>query len=262
MEEYLPQYTQLLGLGLLWVTVHCSGMCGPIVGSLAASQDVGAAGSDSWFAQVRRRAGSVLAYQGGRAVTYAIIGATAGLAGAAVEGVVGQLTRVAGLVVAVALIGVGLSQIGPIARRLRIPIGETTGTAAGKFLGGAMRRVRRLLPRRGPLQMMAIGAIMGLLPCMLMFWVLGLSASTASPLHGALIMLGLVALTTPVLILAGTAPLACSPALRRLGERMVPYAVILSGVWMGMISLAANGWIDHLHLPFTLFGEKLVIMFW
>ncbi len=258
MEKYLPQYTQLVGLGLLWVTVHCSGMCGPIVGSLVATRDT----DGTWFEQLRRRAGYVLSYQGGRAVTYAIIGAAAGTAGAAVEGAVGQLTRVAGLVVAVLLIGAGLSRIEAIAKRLRLAPGSATGNAAGKFLGGAMRQVRRLAPRRGPLQMMAIGAVMGLLPCMLMFWVLGLSASTASPLHGALIMVGLVVLTTPVLLFAGTAPLACKPAIRRMGERMVPYAVILSGVWMGLISMAANGWIEHLHLPFELFGEKLVIMFW
>lgn len=258
MEEYPPQYTQLLGLGLLWVTVHCSGMCGPIVGSLVASRSQ----EGTWFEQLRQRAGNVLAYQGGRALTYAAIGAAAGLAGAAVEGVVGDLTRAAGLLVAVALVGVGLARIEPIARRLKLSGGTATTSSTGKFLGAAMRRVRNLVPRRGPLQMMAIGAVMGLLPCMLMFWVLGLSASTASPLHGALIMVGLVALTTPVLLFAGTAPLVCKPALRRLGERLIPYAIVLSGVWMGLISAAANGWIDHLHLPFELFGEKLVVMFW
>ncbi|QDG53678.1 sulfite exporter TauE/SafE family protein [Persicimonas caeni] len=265
MEEYLPQYTQLLGLGLLWVTVHCSGMCGPIVGSLVATQS-GAHGPGeadaSWFTQLRQRAGNVLAYQGGRALTYALIGAAAGLAGAAAEAFIGPLTKVAGLLVAVALVGAGLLRIEPVAKRLKLPSGSSTSSATGKFLGNVMRRVRRLAPRRGPMQMMLIGAVMGLLPCMLMFWVLGLSASTASPLHGALIMVGLVALTTPVLLFAGTAPLVCKPAVRQLGEKIIPYAIILSGLWLGLISAAANGWIDHLHVPFELFGEKLVIMFW
>lgn len=261
MEEYLPQYTQLLGLGLLWVTVHCSGMCGPIVGSLVASQSSGAE-DESWFAQFRRRAGNVLAYQGGRALTYALIGAAAGLVGAAAEAFIGPVTKVAGLVVAVALMAVGLLRIEPVAKHLQLPTGSSAGSATGKFLGGVMRRVRKLAPRRGPLQMMVIGAVMGLLPCMLMFWVLGLSASTASPLHGALIMVGLVALTTPVLLFAGTAPLVCKPAVRQLGEKLIPYAIVLSGLWLGLISIAANGWIDHLHVPFELFGEKLVIMFW
>lgn len=257
MENYIPQYTQLFGLGLLWVTVHCSGMCGPIVGSLVAAQN----SEGSWFEQVRQRSTNVFAYQGGRALTYAVMGAVAGAAGAAIEGLVGQLTQVAGLVVAVALILAGLARIEPIARRLKFSAGAS-GTATGKFLGAAMRRVRRILPQRGALQMMAIGAIMGLLPCMLMFWVLGLSASTASPLHGALIMVGLVALTTPVLLLAGNAPLLCKPAVRRFGERVIPFAIMLSGVWLGLISAAANGWIDHVHLPFELFGEKLVFMLW
>jgi uncharacterized protein len=258
MEQYLPQYTQLFGLGLLWVTVHCAGMCGPIVGSLVATRRA----EGTWLSRLGQRASSVLAYQGGRAVTYAIIGASAGAAGAAVEGLIGDLTRVAGLLVAVALIGLGLSRIGPIARRLRRARGAATTSTTGAFVGAALRRVRRLLPKQGVLQMAAVGAVLGLLPCMLMFWVLGLSASTASPLHGALIMVGLVVLTTPVLLLAGTAPLICKPSFRRIGERLIPWAVIVSGLWLALISAAANGWIDHVHLPFGLFGEKFVVMLW
>lgn len=258
MQDYLPQYTQLFGLGLLWVTVHCAGMCGPIVGSLVATQKT----DGGWLSRLVQRAKSVLAYQGGRAATYALLGASAGLAGAAAEAFIGPVTRVAGLIVAVALIGAGILRLGPVARRLGL--GSSTGelSASGRFVGAALKRVRRLVPRRGGLQMMAIGAVLGLLPCMLMFWVLGLSASTASPLHGALIMVGLVALTTPVLLFAGAAPLLCSPAVRRFGEKAIPVAIIFSGTWLLMVALAANGWIDHLHLPFELFGEKLVVMLW
>lgn len=258
MEEYLPQYTQLLGLGLLWVTVHCSGMCGPIVGSLVATQET----HGGWWDRLRQRTGHVLAYQTGRAATYLILGASAGAAGAAVEASIGQLTRVAGLIVAVALILAGIAKIGPVARLLQRSTPGSADSAIGRFVAGALRRVRKVVPRRGALQMMGFGAVLGLLPCMLMFWVLGLSASTASPLHGGLIMVGLVALTTPVLLLTGTAPLVCTPAVRRFGQRMVPFAILVSGLWLLMVSMAANAWIDHVHVPFEIWGEKFVIMLW
>ena len=53
---------------------------------------------------------------------------------------------------------------------------------------------------RSPLRDLALGAVMGFLPCMIVLWALGLSALTGSALHGAAIMLILVALTTPVLL--------------------------------------------------------------
>lgn len=256
MEEYLPQYAQLLGLGFLWVTVHCSGMCGPVAGSLVASRGDETTG----LKRLRGRIGRVLAYQGGRAVTYALLGAGAGAAGAAVESAVGGVARIAGLIIATVLVIGGLLRVEPIARRIGLT--KNSSSTTGRFLGSAMRRVRRLAPNNTLVQMATFGLLLGLLPCMLMFWVLGLSASTASPLHGALIMVGLVIMTTPILLLAGTASLLCKPALRRFGEKLVPFAVIFSGLWLGMMATAANGWIPHAHVPFEVFGEKLVIMFW
>ena len=43
-------------------------------------------------------------------------------------------------------------------------------------------------------------------------------------------------------------------------EWVGPVAMMVSGVWMGLIAAAANGWIEHIHIQFKLFGEKYVLM--
>ena len=75
-------------------------------------------------------------------------------------------------------------------------------------------------------------------------------------------MLVLVVMTTPVLIVA-----ACGSSLpgvfRHLGtDRVIGAAMLFSGLWLMMIASAANGWIDHLHIPFEIAGRELVIMLW
>ena len=51
------------------------------------------------------------------------------------------------------------------------------------------------------------------------------------------------------------------PLLRALGldERA---AVIVSGLWLGLIGAAANGWIDHVHLTFELQETGYTVMLW
>ena len=40
----------------------------------------------------------------------------------------------------------------------------------------------------------------------------------------------------------------------------IPVMMMVSGVWLGLIAAAANGWVDHLHVPFRLFGELYTVM--
>ncbi|HRE89162.1 MAG TPA: sulfite exporter TauE/SafE family protein, partial [Myxococcota bacterium] len=67
-------YAQLLSVGLLWISFHCAGMCGPL---LIGFDVAGAARG------VRALPGAlgVLTYQAGRALTYLLLGALAGLVG-------------------------------------------------------------------------------------------------------------------------------------------------------------------------------------
>jgi sulfite exporter TauE/SafE len=257
MEEYLPYYTQLFGIGLLWTTFHCAGMCGPIVAGVVST----CPNEGSATRRVVKNSGRVLAYQLGRLTTYLILGGLAGWLGSVAEEAIDGWTKVAGTALAAALIGVGIYQVIGILGH-RAPGKGKSAQAGGKLLGKLLRQVNRRLPKHHTLRMLAFGAMMGLLPCMLMFWVLGLSASTASPLHGALIMGGLVLLTTPVLIFSAAAAGLARPLFKRLGHYFVPGAMIVSGVWMGMMAAASNGWIEHAHVMFKLFGEPFTIMLW
>jgi uncharacterized protein len=259
-ETVYAYYVQLLSIGLLWVTVHCSGMCGPIIAGLTASQRVEA---PTLWGRLRHSASGVLAYQGGRALTYMALGAGAGLAGSAAQEWIRGMTQAAGLMVAAILIVVGLVKLpfwkkssgwGQISARL--------GQLSGRLVGRLIRFISRLAPRTGLLRMAVFGLVLGLLPCMLMFWALGLAASTASPLHGAALMALLVVMTTPVLVMAGCSTTVATGALRRAGAYLVPIAVLLSGIWLGLIAIAANGWIEHVHIPFELGGHRLVFMLW
>lgn len=275
-ENIMALYAQLVGVGFLWVTVHCSGMCGPIVAGLVVHTHPRDPKSSGWAhrASVLRY---VLAYQSGRALMYALLGLLAGLLGAQVEARVQSVTAIASVLVAGGLLLAGLLRVPALSRRLarwrvqrrarrsadscadrpspRLPL-------SARFVGGLMRRLPRSPRLSGAPRMFINGFLLGLLPCMLMFWVLGLAASSASPLHGALLMVTLIAMTTPVLIAAGLSTTLISPRLRRFGHYIVPFGMIFSGIWLGLIALAANGWIQHIHLPFTLAGQKLVIMLW
>lgn len=245
----LTFYAQVFSIGLVWVFFHCGGMCGPILAGVTA--DVR---EPSRKRAIAIRTGRVLSYQLGRALTYALIGAVAGLVGSAFEHVLQQFTQVAGLLLAGVLLVVGLMRLPPWAHKFS---GGSWASASGGLLGRALSTLQRRGPKKGFLRFAMLGAVMGLLPCMLMFWVLSIATATASPVHGAGVMVLLVLMTTPTLLVAGNAAM--------LGRRfhsawVAPVAMMVSGVWLGLISVAANGWLDHIHIQFRLFGEKYVLM--
>lgn len=249
-------YIQLFSVGLLWVSLHCGGMCGPIMAGLApmgcAAPEVGAVG----WRRVMPRVRGVLAYQIGRGVTYTVMGASVGALGQLVEAQLGALTRVSGLVASVLILTIALSKLMGY---------EASGVGQagrlGAWVGRGIRRVGQLVPKAGVWRMAALGALLGWMPCMLVGWVLSLAAASASPVHGAGLMWGLVAMTTPVLMVSAVVgPLV--GRWRALGERLVPWSLLVSGVWTGLVASAANGWIKHVHMPFMVGGERYVIMLW
>jgi uncharacterized protein len=80
------------------------------------------------------------------------------------------------------------------------------------------------------------------------YWILSLSATSASPLHGALLPVLLVAISTPPLALAAGASAATVGRLRfRL--RWVPtVALAVSAVWLAMHGLASLEYVPHVHV--------------
>lgn len=248
-----PYLVQLFAIGLMWVSLHCVGMCGPIVAGLNAAHEEGDGSDDRWW-RFSRGVRRILAYQSGRAVTYAVFGAVAGTVGASVETIIGQIGDVAALATGGVLVVLGGYRL--------VVSGRPGPGGVGQRLGGAARRLSRLLPNRGPIRFAVFGLVMGFLPCMLMFWVLGLAASTADPLTGAGLMVGLVAMTTPVLVLAGAGPLVADGPLRRHGDTITSAALAVSGIWLVLVGAAANGWVPHAGFDFEVAGRTFKMMFW
>ena len=255
-EEMGPFYAQVLGIGLIWVTFHCVGMCGPIIASQTAGMGVHRAKSRA--GRVARATAAVLSYQAGRALVYAALGASAGLVGVAAQQTIEGVARTAGLVVAVVILGVGLWKLLP----LPTPGGGKIGSLSGRFTTWALRSVKGIMPSSGPLRMALFGVVLGFLPCVLMFWILGIAASTASAFHGAMIMVLLVVMTTPVLIFAALGASIPGVFRRLRSDYLIGGAMAVSGVWLLLIALAANGWIGHLHIPLQVADQELVIMLW
>ncbi len=250
-------YAQVLGLGFLWTSIHCIGMCGPLLSGF----DI--AGVLRGRSRLRGVLG-VLSYQAGRALTYAWLGGLAGLVGAGLSQITTLASSVLALFGGVALCGYALRQLAKPSQSLtplRLHPQHTTDTPiTTRILAYCRRAVLPLLASQHPLRELALGALLGLLPCMIPAWVLSQAALTQSPLHGALVMLLLVVLTTPVLLISTQLPrlFAVLPgSVRSLVPRLLP---ALSGLWLILVGGAGLSLWSHAHIGFSLLGKPLLMM--
>ena len=182
-----PLAAAALAAGLLG-GVHCAGMCGGIVGTLALQ---------SRGALVVRQA----AFNAGRILAYALAGAIAGsaarlaqLAGAAIE------ARIALFVVAnVFMILLGLYVAGWGRGVLLL---EAAGERVWRHI---QPLARRFLPIDSTPRAIGAGFLWGWVPCGLVYSMLVLALASGSALHGAAVMLAFGLGTLPTLLLAGMA---------------------------------------------------------
>jgi sulfite exporter TauE/SafE len=121
--------------------------------------------------------------------------------------------------------------------------------------------LRPLLQSRHPLRPLALGVAMGLLPCMLVGWALGLAALSGSPLRGALVMGLLVAMTTPMLLAVTALPRFALFRRARRGTAALARALpAIAGLWLLLCGAAGLGLIEHQHLGVTVLGRPLLLM--
>lgn len=250
---------RLFGVGLLWMGVHCAGMCGPLLLGLDVS---GTQAGSSVVGGIARTA----LYQLGKACSYAVLGALAGVVGARLE----EVSTQAGAVLAVVFGAAALLHTSGVLRsadrgegRATVQIGATP-TTTERALSALLSALRPLLGSRHPLRPFFLGLGLAFLPCMISLWALGLAALTSSPAWGALVMVSLALATTPLLIatsvLARSAhllPVRVSPRLRGQLQRA---SATVAGAWLVLIGLAALDVIEHVHLPFALAGKRFVLM--
>lgn len=251
---------RLTGVGLLWMGVHCAGMCGPLLLGL----DVGGAragGAGVWGVAVR-----TLLYQLGKAVSYAVVGAVAGAVGAGAEDVSGVVPGVFAVVAGAVAVVVA---VGGLPGGLRstpdvVKIGSTKkpakATAAAALTQRLLTLAQPLLRSTHPARPFVLGLLLAFLPCMISLWALSLAALTSSPLWGALVMLTLAAFTTPLLVVTsvvGRGAAFLSAAARR---RLQQLGGVVAGAWLVAIGLAGLGVVDHAHLPLHVAGRDFVLM--
>lgn len=223
-------FLQILSLGFVWVFLHCSPMCGPIVSGLNLGK------------QIHPALGLFL-YQTGRGFMYAVFGGLAGYFGSSM-----LISPWWGWLLVAFMATLLVSKIFPDI----FNISESTP----RFLVRTTSQIQKLAPMPRAL---LLGVIFSFLPCMLTLWALGLAAGTRSVVEGAGVMICLVAMTTLPL-------LSVSWGIHRLFrgvQRQVTIILLgISFVWTLMVTMAANELIAHQHWMFELGGKSYTLMFW
>lgn len=202
-------------------SLHCVGMCGPLVVSAATP-----------LGESRRAVlGAQALYHGGRLTTLMLLGALAGALGAGVSDL-GQLLgfqRAAAILTGVAMIGWGALLFwrgGGF--HLQLP------GAIGAAVGRAFRAAGELAPARRAL---LLGALTPLLPCGWLYLFVIPAAGSGGALSGALVLLAFGLGSVPALL--GVA-LAFRETFGRLRERLQKVTAVLL-ILTGVLLLAQRG---------------------
>ena len=218
--------TLLLGVLLASVagSVHCAAMCGAFVCGYVGRGGAGRAGMASH-----------VAYNGGRLVSYLLLGVVAGAIGAQVEvlGALAGVARGAGIVAGVLLTAWALHEIAAtLGWRVRLP-GAPVIDWAKRQLGALLllTRDRNATARAG-----ILGLVTTLLPCGWLYAFVLTAAATAHPARGAAVMLFFWAGTVPALV-AGAVGIA--PLLRMFGRRL-PVATATLILILGLLSISGR----------------------
>ena len=194
-------------------SVHCIAMCGPLVGLHGGARTMRLAAVHSL----------------GRLLTYAVLGAIAGLIGSAIDlaGNLGNVQRAATIVAATIIVAIGAGQI--------VHVHVTRARARARGRSAFASALVQIKPKTAARRSFLIGTLTGLLPCGWLWAFVIAAAATASPLTGALVMaafwLGTVPAMVGVLAFAG-------PLVAKLRARMPAVtAVALIAIGVGTLAL-------------------------
>lgn len=198
-----------LMLGLLGGFGHCVGMCSPFV--LVVSRSSAARGTSPAIAQ--------LWYTTGRLLTYAALGAIAGALGSVIElaGTLIGIQRAAIVIGGIVLVTWSLGSLSALGRRLQ---------DRGAWFAVVAGRMRSYVPSH-PL---AVGLVLGLLPCGLLYSAVIAAVAVGGALAGAtsLAIFGLgTAVALLAISLADELLVRHRPAFNRLSQVFV----LVMGVW-------------------------------
>ncbi|HTY38434.1 MAG TPA: sulfite exporter TauE/SafE family protein [Bacteroidota bacterium] len=193
------------GFGFLG-SLHCIGMCGPIVLALSA-------GSGSL---ARYTIGRLL-YNFGRVVTYSLMGGVLGLVGAGLS---------------LALLQQNISIIAGAAILLSYFARQYSGRLRLSLPGlpDLQSRIASLLKQNSLPPLFLLGLLNGLLPCGFVYLAITTAAVTADPLNGMIFMAGFGIGTIPAMLGFSFFPRLVSQGVRSKLSRVLPAFAIVVGV--------------------------------
>jgi len=207
----------------LFGSLHCMGMCGPLV--VAYSVSIKGHGGQEKHRQVRASLFHHVGFHSGRLLTYGFLG---GLAAALFshEGfsrlflnLRGGITLSGGVLMV--LLGATILKILPLPALVTAPLGRPAGAWS--------RLILPLFRSRSPISKMVLGLATGFLPCGLS-WAMIVKAATAEKIgEGFLTMLAFGVGTVPLLFMTGFSTSFVSLKVRAMGERIAGMAVIVMG---------------------------------
>jgi len=211
------EFSVIFALGVAG-SLHCIGMCGPIV----LSYSLGLRGP---------RLAAHAAYNAGRIVTYMALGAVAGTAGHAV-GLLGRLAGLASgtrILAGAAMIVAGVWMLGFFRSGALVRIQKR----------GLTQRIGKLLLEPRPGSKFALGLLLGFLPCGLIYAALLKALESGGAIPGALTMLAFGLGTAVALFAAGFASSLAGPRLGNWSTRLAALSVMLFGailLWRGILA--------------------------
>ncbi|MUV51146.1 sulfite exporter TauE/SafE family protein [Haloarcula sp. CBA1122] len=225
-----------VGLGLVG-SVHCLGMCGPLVTTYADRLDDGGPVSGH---EIRQHA----LFNAGRTLSYALVGTVLGAAGSVLYDVAGlarlgtAVRGAVGVFVGLAIITVGL---GYLSRGRAVDVARSlplVGDLFQRLSASLVARVDRWVDGPG---MVALGAMHGLLPCPLLYPAFLYAFATGSALTGGLSLAALGLGTFPLVFAYGTAFGTLSPGHRATLHRVLGVVFIALALVPLSNGLAAFG---------------------
>lgn len=198
-----------LTIGLVG-SLHCIGMCGPIVVALPLK-------NQSIFTKIL---GTVL-YNSGRVATYGLLGMLFGFLGKGIH--MAGFQQWTSILLGIAMI---VSVLFPVVFREKITVGNLLTGMAARLIG----RLKKLFTSRSYRSLLLIGLFNGLLPCGLVYIAIAGAINTGSVVSGIFFMVFFGLGTVPLLLLATLASDAIGQQVRVRMQRVVPYFVFFLGV--------------------------------
>ncbi len=204
MEFITPLTIGLIG------SLHCMGMCGPIVVALPLKK----------HNLLTKISGAIL-YNSGRVITYSLLGVVFGLLGRGIH--LAGFQQWTSILLGVILI---ISVLFPLVFREKITIGNLLSGFASRLI----IRLKKLFTDRSYLSLVMIGLLNGLLPCGLVYVAIAGAINSGTVLSGVLFMAFFGIGTIPLLLLATIASDAIGQQLRLRVQKIVPVFVFMLGV--------------------------------